>query len=358
MKNIRSIHFSKENKNKFDKKNKKGVIEVQFNWIFILIAGFVIFIFIIGIIFSQKSNAEKQSTIQISNQIITLLKGKQQTADVYSEINFPHASINFRCEMIENASYFSFKIDGSDRVVLPTEVIFAPKDITTDKLIVWTQAFNLGFPINIFSYITTSDIIILIINDSNTDTYYAKELSENIPSNITHHVIDMTDLNNYVSNKNKKVVCFADNCNNIPIGYDYIEITPSSYQSDLFSYGNITFRKSGLSVTPEPLPYIAKAGLLGAIFSDTKDYYYCQMSRAMNHYEIKRDLTERRLVMIQNDTSNNNCKQKINITLVQNIKPYENIIFNYINITSLYKNTIDLDIRNSDLTLSSCPKLY
>jgi len=106
-----------------------------------------------------------------------------------------------------------------------------------------------------------------------------------------------------------------------------------------------------------PLPYITKAGLFGAIFSDTSDYYVCQMQRALNHYEIKRDLTERRLVMIRND-SVGICADKINNTLYEDIMPYKNILLTYQNISTLYSNTISLDIRNDDLTLSSCPKIY
>ncbi len=348
-------------------KNTRGIIDVQFNWVFIAIVGSIIFIFIITIAFSQKSSAEKQADIQISNQITTLLKGKQQSSDVYSEIKFPVKDISFKCEQLGNESYFSFKIANAERTILPSEVIFAPKDSNTNKLIVWTQAFTTGFPVNIFSYVTTPDAIILIIKDApiapNTKGY-AEVLSENLPSNITHKIIILSDLNDgkYKGYKNKKIICFNKDCGATITDYNYLQITPKSQDSsEIFIYGNVTFYKQGIATLPpykKPLPYITKAGLYGAIFSDTPEYYSCQMQRAINHYEIKRNITEKRLLLIKKDIKNGDCQNKIQVILDDNFYKYNKVEFNYNNITALHLNTINLDMRNIDLGLSNCPKMY
>jgi hypothetical protein len=351
---------SHNRKNVFNKKNKRGIIDVQFNWIFIAVAGSIIFIFIIAIVFSQKTNAEKQTNIQISNQLTTLLKGKQQTSDVYSELNFPNTNINFRCEITGNnpdfEGYFTFRMADSERILLPTEIIFAPKDINTNKLVIWTQSFNLGFPVNIFSYVSTSDFIILIVDDSTqTSPKYVIDLNTSIPSNITHKIISSSDVNNYERYKNKKIICFNGHC---PSNIDkYLDITPTT--SNLFEYGTVEFNQK-ISPTTTSLPYISKAGLMGAIFSDDATYYSCQMIRAFNHYEIKRDLTERRLAMLSNFTVSNDCKIKLNNTIDNNIKVNRNKKFPMSSneIEALYKSTLRLDINNVDLTLSNCPKIY
>ncbi|MGV8086306.1 MAG: hypothetical protein ACP5N1_01620 [Candidatus Woesearchaeota archaeon] len=371
--------------NNIIKRDKKGIIDVQFNWIFILIAGVVIFAFIIGIVFSQKNYAEKQSDIQLSNQITTLLKGKHQTADVYSEINFPSNTMNFQCELTGNNSYFTFKIANANRVELPIEVMFAPREITTNKLVVWTQQFDIGFPVTVFSYISSPDLIILIIDDEtntaviepdlnvitpdNSDqsyTSYAKILNDSIPSNITHKIISLSELGQYNNYNNKKIVCFKDTCNPTDMtDYNYISVYPyistgTDLQTQLFGHGNITFHRKGpiSNVNAEVIrPYITKAGLFGAIFSDASDYYVCQMSRAISHYNMQVDLTERRLTLIEK-AMNNTCNAKINATINNNIKNYKNATLNYQNLTNLYNNIAKLDIRNSDLTLSSCPKIY
>ena len=46
--------------------SKTGMVEVQFNWIFVMIAGFVIFLFIISIIMSQKKHADDLLNIDLA----------------------------------------------------------------------------------------------------------------------------------------------------------------------------------------------------------------------------------------------------------------------------------------------------
>ena len=181
MKNVKNI-FTHQ------KHNRKGVIDVQFNWIFILITGIVIFMFIIGIVLSQKRNADNQVGISTIKQITTILKGRQQSSDVYSEINFQRTNINFKCE--SDTDLFSFKIDNSNRVDLPLEIIFAPQDISTSKMLVWSQKFSAGFPVSVFTYITTTDSMLIFYNvtdygGTGVEVPYIRELYNTLPSNIT-----------------------------------------------------------------------------------------------------------------------------------------------------------------------------
>jgi hypothetical protein len=333
---------------------RKGIVDIQFNWIFILIVGFVIFLFIISIVYSQKRNADLQSGISITNQITTLLKSKQQTADVYSEISFPRSSINFRCDLDEK--YFSYKISESERIPLSTEIVFAPQEISSNKMQVWSKAFNTGFPVNVFTYITTEDSIIIIYNNTNCPN--AKVLYDSLPDDINKKLTNNTLA--YSSYKNMKIVCFARcGCPSSNLRLDYINITignMSGVVTDLYGFGNITFYKKG--IRDKTYPYIMEAGLYGAIFSGTADYYACQMSRAMEQFEIKRSLVEKRLNLMQKDMVSGSCGLSLLATLNTNVIPMSNPSFNYTDITRMYMFSINIDKRNVDLTLSSCPKIY
>ncbi|HEY9703721.1 MAG TPA: hypothetical protein V6C58_14835, partial [Allocoleopsis sp.] len=215
---------------------KKGVVDVQFNWIFILIAGFVIFLFIISIVFKQKANSDKQSGITSVNQITTLLKGKQQTGNVYSEISIPRTDIEFRCD--SDTKYFTYKVGDSERIQLPVEFIFTKGTISTNKLVVWTQSFDLGFPVGVFSYITTPDAMILIYGDSSDSD--VSELYQSIPGNITR--VMSKDLDKYKDHSNLVIVCFDNDCP--ATSYSYIKIEPKA--SGSYNYGTVMFhRKNG-----------------------------------------------------------------------------------------------------------------
>jgi len=321
-------------------------VDVQFNWIFILIAGFVIFLFIISVVFSQKRNAEVKEDISTINQITTLLKSKQQIANVYSEMTIPNTNMNFKCDA--DTRYFSYKISNSERVTLPNEIIFGPQDISARKIQIWSQAFDTGFPVSVFTYITTQNSVIIIYNTSGCP--YAKQLYDSLPDNITKKIT--SDLSMYGSNKNKKIVCFNGyGCP--PANVDYINIAPAG---GLFGYGNVTFHRKGNINTVKP--YLMGAGLYGAIFSDTAEYYGCQMSRALDQFELKRSLVAKRLEMMRKDLEPSDCSLDFEVILNEEIIPMSNPSFNFDSIALLYDKADDLYDRNVDLTLSSCPKIY
>lgn len=344
------------------RQGRKGIVDVQFNWIFVMIAGVTIFIFIISIAFSQKNAAEERAGISTLSQIMTLLKNKQQTPDVYSEISFPRTDITFSCTNISSNGVdkgsFEIKISKSQPSPFGNEIIFAPKEMTTDKMIVWTKAFDTGFPVGVFVYVTTADTAVVIYNDTDS-ARYASEIYAGLPSNITKN--KTTDLHAYRGYKNLKIICFGDEQDNscpIGSGYNYIMITPgNSLDSKLFDYGNVTFynQKTGRSILR---PYLSEAGLYGAIFSDSAGYYDCQMIRMIDQFEVKRLLTERRLFMINDALPESYCKEAINLTLEKDVIPLRDPVMNYENVTEIGRNSRDLDIRNENLIINSCPTIY
>jgi len=334
---------------------------VQFNWIFVLVAGFVIFLFIISIIFSQKHAADRQSSISAMNQITTILKSKQQTSDVYSETIIPSTTMTFTCD--EDTGIFNYKISDSERTDLPTAILFAPAELSTNKLLIWSQAFNTGFPVSVFTYLTTSDsVIIIYYNSQDTSTNpdpqiqgYASTIFDDLPSNITKTM--STKLHDYDGYKHEKIVCIEGDCpsqNGASGGKDYMMITPGD--NGLYNYGNVTFYKNGH--IDEKLPYFTKAGLYGAIFSYSPQYYNCQMSRALKQFEFKRSLVEKRLNLLYTDIDNNDCKTTIRVALDRAVIPMSNATLNSDNVTFMDDTMKNLDSWNTDLTLSSCPKIY
>jgi len=54
---------------------KKGVIEVQFNWIFILIIGAIILFFFFSIVKTQKTVSEKKISTTVRRDIRAILTG-------------------------------------------------------------------------------------------------------------------------------------------------------------------------------------------------------------------------------------------------------------------------------------------
>ncbi len=326
------------------KKGKKGVVDVQFNWIFIMIAGFVIFLFIISIVLSQKKNADAQAATSAADQINTILESKQQSTDVYSEISMPSTDMAFRCD--PDTKIFNFKIGGADRVALPTAVIFAPNQLETNKIQVWSQEFDMPFPVTTFLYITSSDRAILIYNT--TMSSYVKNLYDSLPGNITKKYI--SDPTQYPDFTNRRIVCFDGDC---PVtGVDYLKITPAGS----IDYGNVTFHKHGVAEVTEP--YMSVESLYGAIFSDDAAYYSCQMTRVFDQFEIKRLLVQHRLELLSADSITSSCKNSLSVALNDQVMSMKDASFNWDNVTNIMQQSSQLATRNSDLIIGSCPTIY
>ncbi|HYD03197.1 MAG TPA: hypothetical protein VEC16_02760 [Alphaproteobacteria bacterium] len=327
------------------KRSKKGVVDVQFNWIFILIAGFVIFAFIISVVYKQKDKSDERAGINSVNQITTLLKGKQQTANVYSELSIPNSDIEFRCE--GEIKYFTYRIGNYNREELPTYLIFSRGEINTNKMIIWTQEFNLGFPAGIFSYVTTPDSLIIIYADP--DDSDAAALFNAIPSNITRVI--SKNIADYDYYNHKTVVCFDGDC---PAAtQDYIKIKQTA--GGVYGYGDIIFHSRGRDTIK---PYVTNAAIYGAIFSNDPKYYECQMNRAFDQYNVKRSLLEKRMTYIYDQMKLTECGIKMDVILKNDLSKIDNLALTTDNAAILSNKAKSLELRNTDLGFSSCPRIY
>ena len=65
---------------------KKAMIEVQFNWIFILIAGIIILVFFIGFASWHKDNVERRIAADVLVKIRTILINSELNSRAASEL--------------------------------------------------------------------------------------------------------------------------------------------------------------------------------------------------------------------------------------------------------------------------------
>jgi len=334
------------------RKSKKGIIEVQFNWIFVLITGFIIFLFIISLIISQKKHSDATLSIGLSNTIISTISSKQQLPNSYSQIDIsPAVDIEFTCD--KSTLLSDFHLQGSEsREDLPLEIIFSQKKINTNTLIIWTQDFSLPFIITRFMYITSKDTAYIIYHEDAAN-HYALQLYDDLPANLTKmYAISAADLANKIKGfKSYKVICFAnDNCpNNSP----YIMISPNTVNG-LYSYGQVDFQQP--SSPANWINYLTGAGLYGAIFAGDKDFYSCEMSRAMAQLDMKRILQLNRIEILEPDLA------ALNYGCVSAMADPKDILTKMEGKTLndaglLYNYTMQLETDNKNAEFGNCPQI-
>jgi len=281
--------------------SKKGVIEIQFNWIFILVAGALILILFVVIVQRQGSVSNQSRDIDIRSKLGTILTGAKQSTDTTFVIDIPSKTeIDFGCNGYSVGGTSPFQLGES----------FSPGKIksVSNNIILGSSDWSLPYKIANFQYITSPDIRYVIVSGS----IYQGKLGEILPQNLT---ISIGDPSSVVDNNNYKIryILISDKDGNgadtLPAISDNsikkmkdedvtaIHITVSKEGSDnpFDGYGEVEFyTKSGNSFPPASSPaqfgYIKKESLVGAIISDNNETYNCVMNRAFRQFNITTNL--------------------------------------------------------------------
>lgn len=339
-------------KYKMLRNSKRSAIEIQFNWIFVLIAGTVIFIFIISIILGQKKDVDKQISQDVLKQLATNIKGKQQLSNTFSQIETPLTTFTFTCD--QNDLTADFKISGSQRELLPLEIIFTPREFNAQKLNIWTLDFAVPFTVTRFIYLAPPNMIFIIYNSTPGVQQYSREIYNALPSNITKKYVDSeANLERALRGfKQYRIICFNDCPSNT--NYKFISILP--LETTLFGYGKVRYNYVVQGNQNEPY-YIGPASLFGAIFSEDEKYYRCEMERAFKQFEIKRSLHRERVLLLENDLQSINPQCVPVFALPRST--LDNMKNKKLNDTPyLYELSNTLKRDNTDLTFKGCPLIY
>ena len=317
----------------------------------------------------QKKASDTELQISVSSQIEASLRAKK-VPNVFYEVSMPEGSIEFRCE--DNAS-FVFKLDQGQYRNLPTEIMYTPQRIDSNRLYLWTKNFNLPYTIATVVYATSPQTIYMVYNDTaktDDDQYVLEVLDQFSKTNMTY-AYSASDVTEKIKKyKNHKVICFTDTgaCKTSANGIkNYIIITPNP-GTGLNSYGIVNFSSN----PAEGVPYIGDAILYGAIFAENKAMYECQSSRLFKQAEMKRILMEKRIELLEKGyTISNGCSPLLAGALYEIRNTSGSLaklpeLFNPqtpppsdpSREKKIYNSANSFTYANEDLKLASCAQLY
>ena len=273
--------------------DKKGVIEIQFNWIFILVAGSLILLFFFGIIrWAYTSSAESSSTT-ISNYIDSLLTGTAVTEKTVNKVTIPFKKLEFTCTGI--------RVDNSqNQKNIRNKIIFAPSRLEKNQMITWSLSWDVPFRITNFLFVSSPLIRYIFIGDEEDEIF--KYLKKSFPEefNAEFNPTTIEDLNNF------KVRVIYVNPSSFDISPPYLqdfrkmtaedvtalEITGSSFEEVLdlsffnkYPHDATTDNHKWNPTSGGTSHAFCKASLIAAIFSENVDDYNCNMEKAFKRAE-------------------------------------------------------------------------
>lgn len=354
-------------------KSKKAAVDVSFNWIFVLIAGVAILIFFIALVNNQKDKAEINSAITIKTELNSIFTGASLSKDRQLDIDMPNINLKLTCDFAtcttfgdsSNPSCYSQYEIGKTGVnqQLPSQIIFSSKSLLGRKLFAWTLPWNAPFYVTNFLYLTSTTSKYIFIDEGNALEFF-NEFSEKTNKKL----IPLNNLENENDEGNKifKFIFFETDPLGITISQEIIsaansqdisaiKVNTALKQISFYYFEDEQFILSGTA------RYISTTEIYGAIFSDSFDFYKCNMQKAINRlHAVSSVLQQRANLLFEDNQTRTDCLILYDASEngLNTIKETSKLIFSNQNINTL-NNAINL-LQNADYSAKekSCPSIY
>lgn len=280
---------------------KRAQINVQFNWIFILIAGALILGFFSMMAVRQKSASTITISAKVKENLAAIFEGARTSAGTSTIVKTGVMDLDFHCER----GYSTFEVGGLSTQI-PADVIFAPKHLEGRDMITWSLSWDLPFKIMNFLFISNARTRYVIIGDPTDDLF--QMINETFPKEFMVDYVSGFDL---MMDPN-----LIENLNDDSTRLIYVNEFPDpNYLRDLHMYefkdnlisalhidgtidsGTLSFyewnRLPALFADPvnsKVSTYAGLATLFGAIFSETREFYQCNMKKALRRFNFVNDI--------------------------------------------------------------------
>ncbi len=141
--------------------NKRG-IELQFHWIFILIAGAVILAFFFSVVQKQRALSEQKLSITLASQMDAIYAGAIESKGTIQPLATPGPGIAFACSEVCECNYYI----GTKPTEFRDKLLFAPDLIKDQDTLAWAIEWKLPFRIANFLMLTSPNIKYNIIYEA------------------------------------------------------------------------------------------------------------------------------------------------------------------------------------------------
>jgi len=356
------------------KMGKKGFVEIQFNWIFILVIGGIILVFFIGIAEKQKSVSEVKVSSKVRSDIKTIFTGAGSSTGTASIIDLVGKEISYNCE--------GYSVENLNPA--QTGISFSPGKIKGFKVTTWSKDWGMPYRISNFLMVTSPNIKYIMIDNSPL----AKELNKSLPPNF------LVKGNNKQLLFNKEVIKETNNIksegnyrirfiffNHDPVGTEGLLDLTTLDDSDvsainivgnsLEGFGELRFynkvENHWSSVPAGVSYYLGKESLFAAVFTDDYKSYNCNMQRAFRQMSIVTDIYQIRtnsLIRSYQQSGDTACATQLSLSLdsLQSTKANSDRLATSFpsqqEIAQIYQSASELRSRNNQLQRLSCREVY
>jgi len=346
-------------------KMKKGMIEVQFNWIFILIVGAIILMFFVGVTLWYKDNEERKIAADIMSKLKAATTGASVSSRTASEMEIPKIGLLFTCDPDECSDYgcsSGFQFEG---VGIPKDtsmdILFTQNKIESDFLHTWTQEWKTPYKVTNFLYFSSPSTSFNIIHDAGSQAF-AEEVFSTLRKNsfVTFGVTNNPGAIQYRNEELVRYVYFFNPANP--------SVSPSVLQSRKWDYivvdgtidvGTVTFYKPG-QTTGKSYQYVGLPSLIGAIYSEDYDLYVCNMKKAYLKLNLVNKSYKKRTELLDSAfPSTHRCSHYYGASVTSEFDNIDSASdHNAPNVAGLRGAMVNLEDKNRLTVINTCPRIY
>ncbi|MBR9676121.1 hypothetical protein GOV05_03875 [Candidatus Woesearchaeota archaeon] len=279
---------------------KKGVLEAQFNWIFIVIVGVIIFLFFINVVNKQRETSDQSIINDLKNHLDSIVKGSAISVGTLYTINLPPKQALVKDCMVEDEVKFKdSRLDGID---MSQNSFFSPELLEGNDLITYSLYFKAPYIVSQFLYMTTDNVLFLLVE--NDDGSFASDLiylyeklpfkeEDYIKAIVTTAELIGSSNNNYYNihiiffNQVPESSYFYNIYQNEPRLVIYNIVDDGNGIIDFDGYNIIEkYDYDGTTVTLTGTTHtLDLASFMAVIFSDSIEEYVCGMKKALLRYQ-------------------------------------------------------------------------
>lgn len=282
----------------------KKALAISFKFILSIIVGAIILIFFINLAFQHTKTSEKLSAATITNYFELNLDILATSPRAHKQIEIKEGRLDLSCNYIS--------LTNKEESRIRTEKIISSPSILSNKIQVWTQAWNFPFKVTNFYYLADK-----------TNFYIEnQEILEKIPNRFNKY-----PLKDFKQDKNS-IIIYSSNPGYIPT------------KRALIIQGNsITFYPEKQTTT-----YYGDEMLYLAIFSKNYFEYNCLKRKSLNRLNQIASLYQEKASLLKTKT------QKCIFIYDNLIKSLEDLKTN--------QNPLIVEKQNKLLDKNDCPTLY
>ncbi len=339
---------------------KKASVEVQFNWVFVMIVGALILVFFFGVVQKQRELSQAKISNAVLTNIESIATGASVSRGTVQKVALPNIGIDFSCT---DECLCTYSIEDLQREYAD-KIIFAPARLDASELVLWTLDWKAPFRVNNIVYATTANDKYFIVYQDIKDPLL-KLVNRSMPAEANYELLpysQYTQAQNENYNSAKFVFINVIPPDNLALHSSFSRADANAVYlnsaGDAIFYDKSSSRR--LEFTKKISSYFGEPMIFGAIFASDSGMYECNAASSLKRMSKILDIYIMRASYLQsmNDKSSF-CIKGYTTIYLESLKGASDTASSSIEYFKAISSAVSsLNSQNEDLLRSSCPMLY